>query len=143
MRLGMSVVIAALGATLVHSGSVVRSDAPSATEPKRDSGRYSLSAACGRDEKWINCQVSLRDLVYDSVLVPEQKLSATLDGGLGSSVQFEGRPAQGTPQRVTLAVGMVEGSPKANLAKVAIQVREGEHLVQDYAVTFPVATTAN
>jgi hypothetical protein len=38
---------------------------------------------------------------------------------------------------------MVEGSPKANLAKVAIHVREGEHLVQDYAVTFPVATTAN
>jgi hypothetical protein len=76
--------------------------------------------------------------VYDTVLVPERKLSATLDGALGSSVQFEGHPAQGTPQRVGLAVGMAEGGRAAGLAKVALQVHEGDHLIQDCTVTFPV-----
>jgi hypothetical protein len=143
MKLSLGIVIGALGASLVHPGAFVRSDAPGATEPKRDSGRYSLSAACSRDEKWLNCQVSMRDLVYDNVLVPERKVSATLDGGLGSSVQFEGRPAQGAPQRVTLAVGMVDGSPKPDVARLVIQLHEGDHLVQDYVLTFPVAKPAN
>jgi hypothetical protein len=108
----------------------------------RDSGRYGLSAACSRDDKWLACEVGMRDLVYDTVLLPSQKLSATLDGAMGASVQFEGHPAQGKTQLVLVAVSMVDGGSKKALARVEVQVREGEHVVQDYSVTFPVSRTS-
>ena len=140
MRRATAAGVGLLLASLVHPGAAVLSD--QTAEPgqvqARDSGRYGLSAACSQDETFLNCQVLVRDLVYDTVLVPERKVSATLEGVLGSSVQFEGHPAQGLSHRVTVVVGMAEGSPAANLAKVALQVQEGSHVVQAYTVTFPV-----
>jgi hypothetical protein len=109
-----------------------------ATEPHRDSGRYGLSAACSSDSKWLSCEVGIRDLVFGNVLLPLQKLKASLDGTLGASVQVETHPAQGKPQRVGIAVTADGASTKPMVAKVVVQVREGEQVVQDYSLTFPV-----
>jgi hypothetical protein len=144
MTRATAVALGVLLGSLVYPRAAVLSDKPAeqVQQQARDSGRYGLSAACSHDDKWLNCQVSVRDLVYDTILVPERKLSATLEGGLGSSVQFEGHPAQGTRQRIGLAVGMAEDGPGPRLARVALQVHEGDHLIQDYTVTFPVAPKA-
>ena len=115
----------------------------SPTDSTRDSGRFSLAAACSQDGKWLNCLVSARDLVYDSVLLPEQKLSATLQGELSGSVQFELHPAQGKPQQVSLAVGMVQDGTKPALATVAVQLHEGEHVLQSYSLTFPLVEASH
>ena len=134
-RLLICVLIALFGAP-----RSVRPESP-ANGP-RDSGRFSLVAACSQDAQWLNCQVSARDLVYDNVLLPEQKLSATLEGRLGSSVQFDLHPAQGNSQRVSIAVGMADGNTNPALARVAVEVRQGEHVVQSYGLTFPVSARA-
>ena len=135
MKLSGSLLISVLVGAFAEATSV--GSAPPA-DGNRDSGRFSLAAACSQDGKWLNCLVSARDLVYDKVLLPEQKLSATLEGRLGNAVQFELHPAQGKPQQVSLAVGMAEGSVKSSLAKVAVQLREGKQLLQSYDLTFPI-----
>ena len=138
MRLGMKVLLGFLAAALVQPGVA----AQSGDKEQRDSGRYGLAADCTHDDTWLNCKVSVRDLVYDNVLITGQKLSAKLDGALSSSLGFDGHPAQGKPQQVTVTIGMVEGSQNSPLAKVAVQVHEDEHLVQDYALTFPAPGAA-
>jgi len=139
MRLGMKALLGFLAAALVQPGVV----AQSGDKEQRDSGRYGLAADCTHDDTWLNCKVSVRDLVYDNILFTDWKVSAKLDGALSNTIGFEGHPAQGKPQQVAVTVGMVEGSQNSPLAKVAVQVHEGENLIQDHALTFPAPSAAH
>jgi hypothetical protein len=128
-------VLAALQAVALAPG---RSSAAPPADSKRDSGHYGLSATCSSDQKWLSCTVSIRDLVYDTVVLPEQQLKATLDGTLGGAVQVTTNPALGQPQQIGIALNLADGTASFPLARVTVQVHEAEHLVQEYSVRFPV-----
>lgn len=114
-----------------------------AEQEKRDSGRYSFDASCREKAGFANCQVVVRDLVYDTVFV-DQALSTTPEvprGSTGRSVSFQTHPAQGSPQRITVALGPVDEAGAGGQVELLVQIDEGEHIMQRYSLAFPVVKT--
>jgi hypothetical protein len=127
-------------AMLASAGSLVIAT-ESRQEAKRDSGRYGVAATCSSDRDWVTCEVSVRDLVYETLLLPPRQMKATHDGRLGESIQIETNPAQGKAGRVLMSVSTHDAKTTPMLAKVVLQVTEGDHVLQDYSLSFPVLTT--
>ena len=117
-----------------------------APERPVDSGRYGFDAVCSQDGRRLNCRLTIRDLVYDTVLgEPELSVLSTSDGGrLGAGVAFEGNPARGTPQRITWSLNPDPMSPGRESVRLIVEVKEGEHLVQRHslALTTPILPAA-
>jgi hypothetical protein len=131
-------------AMLASAGSlVIAGDSPQERRvaTTRDSGRYGVAASCSLDRDWVACEVSVRDLVYETLLLPPRQMKATLDGRLGESIQVETNPAQGKAGRVGISVSTPDVKATPMLAKVVVQVTEGDHVVQDYSLSFPVLAT--
>lgn len=106
-----------------------------------DSGRYGVEAECEPKATFLECGVSIRDLVYDTTLL-NQKLSFTPGGALGSGLVFDGNAAQGPKQTVAIqldpaAVG--QGPSSVARARFVVEVREGTHVVQRYSFVVPVS----
>ena len=112
-----------------------------APERPVDSGRYGFDAVCSQDGRRLNCRLTIRDLVYDTVLgQPElSMLSTSPGGGLGTGVAFEGNPARGTPQRITWSLDPDPTSSRDEVARLLVEVREGEHLVQRHSLALTMA----
>lgn len=108
--------------------------------PKPDSGRYSFDGSCVQDREFLDCKVILTDMVYDTVL-SETKLSTMPTnggGGLGSMMVFEGNPAQGTAKRIQIGLNPPQASPAGTTARFTVEVSEAGHVVERYALAFPV-----
>jgi hypothetical protein len=129
--------VAALVGSAAYSGL-----APAGAEARPlDSGRYGVEAACEPKATFLQCDVSIRDLVYDAILV-NQKLSFTPGGALGSGLVFDGNAARGPKQTVAIqldpaAVG--QGPSSLARARFAVEVKEGPHVVQRYSFVVPVS----
>ncbi len=69
------------------------------------------------------------------------KLGLTPGGALGSGLSFDGNPAQGPKQNVSIHLDPAagQGSPLVARAQFLVEVREGAHLVQRYSFVVPVA----
>ena len=106
-----------------------------------DSGRYGVEAACEPKAIFLECGVSIRDLVYDTILL-NQRLSFTPGGGLGAGLVFDGNAAQGPKQTVAIqldpaAVG--QGPSLLARARFVVEVKEGTNVVQRYSFVVPVS----
>lgn len=136
--------VIALATFLVASGGAFAVSARTA-EPTRefDSGRYGVEASCEPGSSpFLECGVTIRDLVYETVLVRNQKLSVTPGGALGGSLAFEGKAATGPKQTLTVALDPATDAATAAAsprARFVVEVREGEHVVQRYSFVVPVA----
>ena len=105
-----------------------------------DSGRYGVEAACEPKAAFLECGVSIRDLVYDTILL-NQKLSFTPGGALGSGLVFNGNAAQGPKQTVAIQLDPAaagQGPPLLTRARFVVEVKEGTHIVQRYSFVVPV-----
>ena len=136
--------VIAIAIVLVASGGAYAAFARTA-EPTRefDSGRYGVEASCEPGSApFLDCRVTIRDLVYETVLVTNQKLGLTPGGALGGRLAFEGNAARGPKQTLTVALDAAtdaathSASPRA---RFVVEVREGEHVVQRYSFVVPVA----
>ena len=106
-----------------------------------DSGRYGVETACEPKATFLECSVSIRDLVYDAILV-NQKLSFTPGGALGSGLVFDGNAAQGPKQTVAIQLDPAEAGQGPSLlarARFVVEVKEGTHVVQRYSFVVPVS----
>ena len=105
-----------------------------------DSGRYGVEAACEPKAALLECGVSNRDLVYDTILL-NQKLSFTPGGALGSGLVFNGNAAQGPKQTVAIQLDPAaagQGPSLLTRARFVVEVKEGTHIVQRYSFVVPV-----
>jgi hypothetical protein len=126
------VVVAAAVSASGHSAQATTATKAQAV----DSGRYGVEAACEPVvASTMNCDVSVRDLVYDTVLV-KTRLGLTLHGALGSGLAFNGNPAKGPKQGIAVNVGR---SPDSDRVAFSVAVSEGEHIVQKYSFLVPVS----
>ena len=106
-----------------------------------DSGRYGVEAACEPKAAFLECGVSIRDLVYDTILL-NQRLSFTPGGALGSGLAFDGNAAQGPKQTVAIQLDPAaagQGPSLLTRARFVVEVREGTHVVQRYSFVVPVS----
>jgi hypothetical protein len=106
-----------------------------------DSGRYGVEAACEPKATFLECGVSIRDLVYDTILL-NQKLSFTPGGALGGGLVFDGNAAKGPKQTVAIqldpaAVG--QGPSALARGRFLVEVKEGTNVVQRYSFVVPVS----
>jgi hypothetical protein len=136
MKPWISLIIVATG--LSGAGHrALATPAPSAGRQPIDSGRYGVEAACDPAVASVmKCGVSIRDLVYDTVLA-ETELGFTPGGALGSALAFDGNPAKGPKQTVTIRL---DPSAVADRVRFQVEVMEEKHLVRTYAFVVPVAT---
>ena len=141
----MQIWLAALGLVAVFSTAGLGARAATAAAPPQpfDSGRYGVEAACDRGSSaFLKCEVSIRDLVYETVLL-NQELSFTPAGALGSQLIFWGNPAVGTKQGINVQIEPAEhGQPLPARARFQVVITEGIRMlaVQRYAFVVPVAS---
>jgi hypothetical protein len=140
----MRICLAALGLVAVFSSSGHGARAATSAAPQPfDSGRYGVEAACDRGASaFLKCDVSIRDLVYETVLL-NQELSFTPAGALGSQLIFWGNPAVGTKQGINVQFEPAEhGQPLPARARFQVVIIEGARMtpVQSYVFVVPVAS---
>jgi hypothetical protein len=132
--------IAAIAALVGGVGHAAPAIIPTEARPL-DSGRYGIEAACEPVAAFLKCGVSIRDLVYDTVLV-KQELSFTPGGALGSSLVFDGNAAKGPRQTVAVHLdpaAVAQAPSSTPRARFWVEVKEEEHVVQRYTFVVPVA----
>ena len=128
-------------ATLVGGAGHARLATAGAEARPLDSGRYGVETACEPKATFLECGVSIRDLVYDTILV-NRKLSFTPRGALGSGLVFDGNAAQGPKQTVAIQLDPAEAGQGPSLlarARFVVEVKERTHIVQRYSFVVPVS----